>query len=240
MRLPISILGVFLFLTYVVAAQADQESAKGRLDDCFGELSEIGSRMNVSQGTSEGPRLNQKFRGRQAKCLSLKKEYESKYGKYAVPGSGRKSKRVDLNKTAPDDLIAGYCDAYKRVVSDEEQIKLQSDDEANAASVKDYKKSVLETRAQMKQIQSAFKKQTKTALEDSECDPNIFSEQKYIRYLQGFSICSTKCVTADKDPAQLEEKFCETTDEDRRSVLSKLHKKLIGTDAFCKRSGHGI
>lgn len=58
---------------------ADQESAKGRLDDCFGVLREKKIAFEQSMGNATAGSVME----RQAvKCSGLKKEYLKKYGAY--------------------------------------------------------------------------------------------------------------------------------------------------------------
>jgi hypothetical protein len=85
---------VLLFITLIgLTAYADQESEKGRLDDCFTDLSDAANQMNSANlsGDPDAPSYNQKFSNKKARCLEIQKSYEQKYGKYTMPQKKRES-----------------------------------------------------------------------------------------------------------------------------------------------------
>jgi hypothetical protein len=73
-----------LFLISSVAF-ADQESEKGRLDDCFLDLREIGQEVNSHFGDPDQWKFNAKYDQKQKRCIDMKKTYVKKYGKYELP-----------------------------------------------------------------------------------------------------------------------------------------------------------
>jgi len=81
-----------LMSLYSPNARADQESEKGRLDDCYTDLTQIGSEMNEANmhGDPDAWKVNKKFMDKKKRCNGQQKDYETKYGKYTMPKAGGK------------------------------------------------------------------------------------------------------------------------------------------------------
>lgn len=215
-----------------LSAMADKESEKGRADDCFEDLKDLGAEMNARFGRDDQWKINAKFTKKKEQCHKIKTSYEKNYGPYSIPGTQKSKAKPQntLKKASSDDLIEAFCKNLGSIRLGEEQIEMQKD---NPTSVKQHQDIVTGDKKLNGDIQSEYKKRTGSQIEISECDWKIFTEAKYLRSLRQQAICYDTCVTADKDPAQIQSLFCRASPEEKE-VLNKLHRALTKKDAFCK------
>jgi hypothetical protein len=115
--MKISKLYFYIFFAWTIFfninVQADQESEKGRLDDCFTDLAQLGNEMNMAQGSDDAPRINQKFITKKSHCHEVKGVYEKKYGKYKLPKQNHIHviSQIESDKQDPDMVRKEACNA---------------------------------------------------------------------------------------------------------------------------------
>ena len=221
-----------LILLSSPSARADKESEKGRLDDCYTDLTEIGNEMNTANmhGDSDAWKINKKFSDKKARCNGLQKDYEKKYGKYAMPHQGPTAKEKSTALLKQD---REHLDILKHQLCGSRKFLARCKFEEGVAY---YNRECPIDKKNLSDGLIRYKKATgKTFDGDKECTDIIATtKEESAAFDEIWGVGSDSSGNPDKD--QILDAFCSPQyNPNSYSIPDKRQEAIIGLHSLCKK-----